>query len=180
MSEHGITEQKTTEREPRRPPQRGSSSGERSGFATRPPGAQQHTYAALKSEHGDTAIADLVVVKVAALAAREIPGVHDMGRGMARAVSGVRAIMPGQETISLAQGVSVEVGERQAAVDLDLVTEYGVSIVEVSEAVRRNVIERIEHMTGLEVTEVNIRIDDLYVEALDSQDSSNTSESRVE
>lgn len=41
---------------------------------------------------------------------------------------------------------------------------YGQSIVEVSEAVRRNVIERIESMTGLEVTEVNIMVDDLFVE----------------
>ena len=54
--------------------------------------------------------------------------------------------------------------ERQAAIDLDIVTYYGQSIVEIAEAVRRNVIERIEGMTGLEVTEVNVNVDDLFVE----------------
>ncbi|MBJ7600463.1 MAG: Asp23/Gls24 family envelope stress response protein [Candidatus Dormibacteraeota bacterium] len=60
--------------------------------------------------------------------------------------------------------MTVKVGERQAAVDLDIVTYYGQSIVEVSEAIRRNVIERIEGMVGLQVTEVNITVDDLYFE----------------
>ena len=60
--------------------------------------------------------------------------------------------------------MSVEVGERQAAIDLDVVTYYGQSIVEVTEAVRRNVIDRVEGMTGLEVTEVNVAVDDLHIE----------------
>jgi uncharacterized alkaline shock family protein YloU len=73
--------------------------------------------------------------------------------------------VPGQQSEDqTTQGVSVEVGERQAAIDLDIVTYYGQSIVEVTEAVRRNVIERIEGMTGLQVTEVNIMVDDLFVE----------------
>jgi uncharacterized alkaline shock family protein YloU len=61
-------------------------------------------------------------------------------------------------------GVAVEVGEKQAAVDLVLVTYYGHSIVDIADAVRRNVIERIQSMAGLEVTEVNITVTDLYVE----------------
>jgi uncharacterized alkaline shock family protein YloU len=105
------------------------------------------------------------VTKIAALAAREIPGVYEMGKGFARAMGGLRARVPGQQSEDqTAQGVSVEVGERQAAVDLDIVTYYGQSIVEVTEAVRRNVIDRIEGMTGLQVTEVNIMVDDLFVE----------------
>jgi uncharacterized alkaline shock family protein YloU len=60
------------------------------------------------------------------------------------------------------QGVSVEVGEREAAVDLTIVVEYGESIPRVSQAVRDNVIKRIEGITGLSVTEVNIAVDDLY------------------
>jgi uncharacterized alkaline shock family protein YloU len=88
-----------------------------------------------------------------------------MGKGFARAMGGLRARVPGQQSEDqTAQGVSVEVGERQAAVDLDIVTYYGQSIVEVTEAVRRNVIDRIEGMTGLQVTEVNIMVDDLFVE----------------
>jgi uncharacterized alkaline shock family protein YloU len=64
----------------------------------------------------------------------------------------------------MSQGVGVEVGERQAAVDLDLVAEYGVSIVDLASAVRRNVISSVERMTGLEVTEVNITVHDVYVD----------------
>jgi uncharacterized alkaline shock family protein YloU len=72
----------------------------------------------------------------------------------------------------------VEVGETQAAVDLDLVTYYGQSIVQVTDAVRANVINRIESMTGLEVTEVNITVDDLYVEGQDD-DQQEQQEPRV-
>lgn len=134
-----------------------------------PPGAPR--YAALKTERGNTRIADGVVVKIAGLAAREIPGVQEMGKGFARTMGGIRGRVPGGmpggtagDSPDATQGVSVEVGEREAAVDLDIVTYYGQSIVEVTEAVRRNVIERIEGMTGLQVTEVNIMVDDLYVE----------------
>jgi len=65
---------------------------------------------------------------------------------------------------TVAQGVNVEVGERQAAVDLDIVVEYGVPIVDLSKAVRDNVTQRIERMTGLEVTEVNVYVDDIFLE----------------
>jgi uncharacterized alkaline shock family protein YloU len=137
-------------------------------------GATQH--AALLTEHGSTRIADGVVARIAGLATREIPGVHDMGKGLARTLGGLRARMGGPgEDQGGTQGVSVEVGERQAAVDLDVVTYYGQSIVEVTDAVRRNVIERVQSMTGLEVTEVNIMVDDLYVEG-----DAHASESRVQ
>ena len=59
----------------------------------------------------------------------------------------------------------VEVGERQAAIDLTIVVEYGVAIVELARAIRRNVISAIEQMTGLEVVEVNINVVDLHMPA---------------
>lgn len=135
--------------------------------------------AILHTERGNTEIGDQVVAKVAGYAAREIPGVHDMGTGAARMMGGLRGRMPGQDVNPAMQGVSVEVGERQCAVDLDIVTDYGQSIVAISEAVRRNVIERIEGMIGLEVKEVNIKVDDLFVEGLDTG-SSDQRETRVE
>jgi uncharacterized alkaline shock family protein YloU len=121
--------------------------------------------AKLTTEYGTTVIADGVVAKIAGLAAREIPGVYNMGKGMGRTFGALRARVPGATSQPVAtQGVSVEVGERQAAIDLDVVTYYGQSIVEVTEAVRRNVIDRVEGMTGLEVTEVNVAVDDLHIE----------------
>jgi uncharacterized alkaline shock family protein YloU len=91
-----------------------------------------------------------------------------MGTGMARRVGQLRSMIPGTTSEAATQGVSVEVGEREAAVDLNLVTWYGQSIVEISDAVRRNVIGQVEGMTGLHVVEVNIQVDDIHVPSADS------------
>jgi uncharacterized alkaline shock family protein YloU len=118
----------------------------------------------LQTAKGRTSIADSVVAKIAGLAAREVSGVHDMGKGAARTFGTIRQKLPGAaSTAGVAQGVSVEVGERQAAIDLDVVCDYGVSIVDVTEAVRQNVIGSVERMTGLEVTEVNVFVDDVWL-----------------
>jgi uncharacterized alkaline shock family protein YloU len=116
----------------------------------------------LETSQGKTTIADAVVSKVAALAAREIPGVHGFGGGAARAFGAITERIPGARASST-QGVSVEVGERQAAVDLTIVVEYGVGIAELARAVRRNVIGAIEQMTGLDVVEVNVYVVDLHL-----------------
>ncbi|MEV6985344.1 Asp23/Gls24 family envelope stress response protein [Sphaerisporangium sp. NPDC051017] len=121
-----------------------------------------HGSAELVTERGRTRIAETVVAKIAAMAAREVQGIHALGAGMSRALGVVRERLiggPGPAT----QGVAVEAGERQAAIDLDLIVEYGVAIPEVAAAVRRNVIEAVENMCGLEVTEVNIAVEDLHL-----------------
>ena len=117
---------------------------------------------ALVTERGRTTIADTVVAKIAGIAAREIAGVHNMGTGAVRAMGALRERLPGSARTSITQGVNVEVGERQAAIDVDVVCEYGVRIVDVTNAVRQNIVNRIQDMTGLEVTEVNIAVDDVY------------------
>lgn len=116
----------------------------------------------LVTTQGNTTIADVVVSKIAGLAAREVHGVHDLGGNASRAVGALRDRIPGAST-NYAQGVSVEVGEKQAAVDLDIVAEYGVSISDVASGIRRNVIAALERMTGLEVVEVNITVHDVHV-----------------
>jgi uncharacterized alkaline shock family protein YloU len=125
---------------------------------------KQQDSSQLQTEQGKTSIADSVVTKIAGVATREISGVHDMGSGGARMFGALKSRLPvGSDSPSPSRGVSVEVGERQAAVDLDVVVDYGVSIVDVAEAIRGNVIQRVETMTGLEVTEVNISIDDVWL-----------------
>ncbi|MCX2954855.1 Asp23/Gls24 family envelope stress response protein [Lentzea sp. NEAU-D7] len=116
----------------------------------------------LVTDKGSTTIADVVVQKVAGLAAREIRGVHALGGGATRALSALRDRIPGA-TASAGQGVSVEVGEKQAAVDLELVVEYGVPIADLAKSVRTNVITAIEQITGLEVVEVNINVNDVHI-----------------
>ncbi|WP_156754350.1 Asp23/Gls24 family envelope stress response protein [Actinokineospora pegani] len=111
---------------------------------------------------GKTTIASNVVQKIAGMATKEVTGVHAMGGGVSRAFGAIRERIPGAGTVSTS-GVSVEVGEKQAAIDLDVVVEYGVGIVELARAVRRNVINAVERMTGLEVIEVNIAVNDIHL-----------------
>lgn len=112
------------------------------------------------AERGRTSISDSVVEKIAGMAAREVPGVFALGGGLARTLGAVRDRVPGSRP-NVARGVKVEVGERQTAVDLDIVVEYGVPIGDVAVDVRENVIEAVERMTGLEVVEVNIAVIDV-------------------
>ena len=118
------------------------------------------TAGALQTEKGATTIADAVVTKVASIAAREVGGVYELGGGAARAVGSVaqRVGIGDQRT----QGVSVEVGEKEAAIDLTIVVEYGESIPKLSQQIRENVTRRIEGITGLVVTEVNVTVNDLH------------------
>jgi len=113
----------------------------------------------LASERGTTSIDDAVVAKIAALAAREIEGVAELGGALSGALSGMVGRIRGSEHKTT--GVGVEVGSRQAAIDLSLQTLYPATIHEVAQSVRDNVIDRVEGLTGLEVVEVNIAVTNL-------------------
>ncbi|MEH0579253.1 Asp23/Gls24 family envelope stress response protein [Streptomyces sp. NBC_00377] len=111
---------------------------------------------------GRTTVADVVVEKIAGMAARDVLGVYALGSGFARSMGSMRERMPGAGSgKSATRGVSVEVGELQAAIDLEIVVEYGVSITDVAGAVRENVISAVERMAGREVVEVNITVSDV-------------------
>jgi uncharacterized alkaline shock family protein YloU len=117
----------------------------------------------LTTGDGKISVAQRVVQKIAGIACREISGVHSMGTGGSRAFGAIRERIPGSTGPNVAQGVGVEVGETQAAVDLDIVVEYGVSIAELGRSIQRNVKTSIERMTSLEVVEVNINVDDVHL-----------------
>jgi uncharacterized alkaline shock family protein YloU len=109
---------------------------------------------------GTTTIDDSVVEKIAGIAARGVPGVHDLGGGAARAIGALRSRVGNQDR---GQGVSVEVGEKQAAVDLVGTAEYPVPLHALADDLRTAVIGAVEELTGLEVTEVNISITDIHL-----------------
>jgi uncharacterized alkaline shock family protein YloU len=114
-----------------------------------------------KASQGKTSIANGVVAKIVGIAAREIDGVHDVvGSGAGATISGLASRVTRGDT--RAQGVSVEVGEREAAASITIIAMYGVSIPQVADAVRRNIIDRVEAMTGLTVIAVDIAVTDLY------------------
>jgi uncharacterized alkaline shock family protein YloU len=134
----------------------------------------------LVSSQGRTTIADTVVSKIAGIATREVQGVHAVGGGASRAIGALRERIPGAR-VNQSQGVSVEVGERQAAVDIDIVADYGVSIADLAAGIRRNVINAVERMTGLEVTEVNIVVHDIYLDdGSDEEETTETASTRVQ
>jgi uncharacterized alkaline shock family protein YloU len=131
----------------------------------------------LVGEQGRTAIADAVVAKIVGVATRDVPGVYAMGAGLARTFGAVRERLPGGADQGITQGVSVEVGERQTAVDLDVIVDYGVSIPDLAAGIRRNVIGSVDKMCGLEVTEINITVDDIH---LPGEGADEQAESRVQ
>lgn len=153
------------------------TSSTQSGSSLPAKAGERSTGAELVSSQGKTSIADGVVQKIAGIATREVSGVYKLGGAGARAFGSIRERIPGSSGPNAAQGVSVEVGEKQTAVDLDVVVEYGVSIPDLAQAIRRNVISSLERMTGLEVTEVNVSVDDIH---LPEEDDSEQEPARVQ
>ncbi|GGD65203.1 Asp23/Gls24 family envelope stress response protein [Paenibacillus nasutitermitis] len=98
-------------------------------------------------------IADDVVATIAGLAALETPGIAAMSggisEGLAKRLSGKNA----------QKGVSVEVGQLEAAIDLRVIVQYGIPIQEVCRRLQDNVREAVENMTGLNVVEVNLKVE---------------------
>ncbi|MFP7760822.1 Asp23/Gls24 family envelope stress response protein [Marisediminicola sp. LYQ134] len=123
---------------------------------------------------GKNTIADGVVSKVAGIAAREVRGVHDLGNGAARAIGAIRNAINQQDR---GQGVSVEVGEKQVAADITIVAEYPVELQKVADDVRSAVTDAISQVVGMEVTEVNVTVSDVYIPSDDNDDND---ESRVQ
>lgn len=103
-------------------------------------------------QHGQIKMADEVVAIIAALAATEVKGVKAMSGGI---VDGIAEVLRRK---NLTKGVKVEVGEKEAAVDLNIIVEYGAKIPEVALAIQDSVSKSIESMTGLKVVEVNINV----------------------
>jgi uncharacterized alkaline shock family protein YloU len=124
---------------------------------------RQQQESPLQTERGGTNIENTVVQKIAGIAAQEVDGVR-MGGGSSQAIGGILSSVTGGNVGGGAQsrGVSVEVGEVEAAIDLTLTVEYGKSIPQIAEAVRRNIINRVENLVGLNVTEVNVSVNDVF------------------
>jgi uncharacterized alkaline shock family protein YloU len=88
-----------------------------------------------------------VVETIAGLAAREIDGIHSLGRS--------RLIAIGNDP---KRGISAEVGEKEAALDLEVIIDYGSNIRETAKALRQRVAEEVDRMAGRKVVEINIDV----------------------
>ena len=119
----------------------------------------------LHSDLGTTTIQDSVVTAIVSMAAEEVDGIATSHGGVKLPGDTSPTVGEFVDNItggtSRTRGLSVDVGERQAAVDVTVNVDYGRSIPQVAQAVREHVIERVENLTGLEVTEVNIQVNDV-------------------
>jgi uncharacterized alkaline shock family protein YloU len=107
---------------------------------------------------GIVKISDEVVCVIAGLAAAEIKGVIGLNTGVA---GGITQILGGKKNPS--KGVKVNVGEESATIDISVVVEYGTKIPEVATAVQESVKKAVETMTGLNVSGINIYVQNIIV-----------------
>jgi uncharacterized alkaline shock family protein YloU len=121
---------------------------------------------------GKTVIDDTVVAKVAGLAARDVAGVHALGSGTARAIGAIRDAIGSKD---FGQGIKVEVGETQVAADVVIVAEYPVPLQGVAEGVRSAVADAIHQIIGMEVSEVNVTVQDVFIPGDDDDDAKSAS-----
>lgn len=108
---------------------------------------------------GRTVIQEQAVAKVAAAAARSVPGVHSLGSAPSRALGAIRDAVGADH----APGVRAEAGQTQAAVDITLVAKYGVPLQKLADEVRAAIYRAVEELTGLTVIEVNVEIADVFI-----------------
>ena len=114
---------------------------------------EQNTYVLQENDElGTVKIADDVVAVIAGLAATEVKGVASMAGNISN------ELMSKMGVKNLAKGVKVEMIGKSVRADLNLIVEFGYNIPAVSQKVQEKVKSTIENMTGLEVTDVNIRI----------------------
>jgi len=107
---------------------------------------------------GSIKITEEVVAIIAGIAATDVPGVTGMSGGIAGGI----AEALGRKNLS--KGVKVEVGEKEAAIDLFIIVEYGYRIPEVAWTIQEKVKRAVEEMTGLNVIEVNIHIQGVNID----------------
>jgi uncharacterized alkaline shock family protein YloU len=112
---------------------------------------------------GQTTIADEVVEKIAGIAVRKVPGVHDLGGDTSRLLASARERIGLGEGGSGGRGISVKLTGRTARVAVTLVVEYGNPVYDVADQVRESLADAVERMLGIEVTEVDVVIEDIRV-----------------
>jgi uncharacterized alkaline shock family protein YloU len=109
---------------------------------------------------GVTSISDEVVEKIAAAAARSVPGVADLGGDVARFFNSILDKVGLDEAGDARRGVSADVKGNAAVINVVLVIDSGHVVHDVTETVRAKVIEAVENY-GLQVTQVNVTVDDI-------------------
>lgn len=110
---------------------------------------------------GKTTISDEVVTQLVEIAAKEVQGIYSIAKqGIGEQIAGFTQRLSGKSQAG--QGILVEVGEREVAIDVRIIAHYGVKVSDLAANLRRSIIERIESLLGLTVKEVNIQVSGLF------------------
>jgi uncharacterized alkaline shock family protein YloU len=121
---------------------------------TKETSSKKHVIEETKHGSGEVAgvihMAEDVVATIAGLAARQIPGIHSLGKS--------RIISFGDKPT---KGVGVEVGSKEAALDLDIIVEYGFDIRKVAGELRHRIATEVDRMAGRKVVEINLNVVDI-------------------
>ena len=110
-------------------------------------------------EENSIKIADDVVAVIAGVAVSEVPGVYSMAGSFA---GGITEVLSGKKNMS--KGIKVEVGDKEAKVDVNIIVEYGSRIPDVAFEIQNRVKKAVETMTGLKVIEVNVHVQGVNTE----------------
>ena len=111
----------------------------------------------LAYEESKPIIEDKVVAKIARIAIKNVDGILEMKGNIADSIG---SFFSGRDEHSTA-GVNVEVGEKEAKVNLDVIIEYGKNATRIFSDIKRVVTSNVKEMTGLDVVTVNVNIVDV-------------------
>ncbi len=127
-------------------------------------------------DNSEIKISNDVVAVIAGVAVSEVAGVAEMSGGFA----GITEVLSGKK--NLAKGIKVEVGEKTAKIDVNIVVEYGARIPDVAFEIQNRVKKSVETMTGLKVLEVNVHVQGVVTktEKENSEDNEKNNEEKVE
>lgn len=109
-------------------------------------------------------IANEAVATYAGIAVSEVQGVYGMSGGFA----GITEVLIGKKNLS--KGIKVDVGEKNAKIDVSIIVEYGARIPEVAFEIQTRVKKSVETMTGLKVLEVNVHVQGVHAISEDKEE----------
>lgn len=129
----------------------------------------------IEVEGSNIKIADDVVAVIAGMAVSEVSGVYEMAGGFA---GGISEVLSGKKNV--AKGIKVEVDDKEAKIDLNIIVEYGARIPDVAFEIQNKVKKAVETMTGLKVSEVNVHVQGVNIEKLTKEEQKSEEDNTVE
>jgi len=134
---------------------------------------KQENVEEINEENSGIKISNDVVAVIAGVAVSEVRGVASMQGGFA---GGIGEVLSGKK--NLAKGIKVEAEDGKVKIDVNIIVEYGTRIPDIAFEIQNRVKKSIENMTGLKVTEVNVHVQGVSIEADKKQEDSQENSSQ--